>query len=302
MVSLAIGLMVIGAVFTNYLNNSSGSQQTAAMAQVTEDATLALGIIRSHVAMAGFSHPTQSAQTGMTLYLDGDVTLMGCDSTQDITAVVADTPSAPNNAALICGSNGSPSNYSDSLLVQYEADQDSMPTATNPSNQSAPIDCLGTTLPPDSAGFFIATNRFYVDKQQYALYCQGNSGASPLVENITDMQILYGVGPPTNGSSARSLNIRNYETAGQISTATPNRGTQILNWNNVASVRVCVMVQSAAPVLTSSDSPLYRDCTNQVQTATDRRIHRAFTTTIVLNNRVGVTSASTPNTPASGGS
>ncbi|PHN95776.1 hypothetical protein CSC81_18735, partial [Tenacibaculum discolor] len=35
MVSLAIGLMVIGAVFTNYLNNSSGSQQTAAMAQVT---------------------------------------------------------------------------------------------------------------------------------------------------------------------------------------------------------------------------------------------------------------------------
>lgn len=299
MVSLAIGLVVIGAVFTNYLNNSSGSAQTAALAQVTEDATLALGILRNHVAMAGFSHPTQGGQNGMTLYLDKYVTLFGCDGGQDIAALITDTPSAPNPAAWVCG-NATPGSTSDALLVQYEADQDSMPTTGNP---PIPLDCAGNSLTADSAGFFIANNRFYVDTTANSLYCQGSGNKTPLVENITDMHIQYGVGESPNGSSGtRSLNIFTYETAGQISGSPPIPGTQANNWGKVASVRICVMAQSTTAVLTGSDSLLYRDCANQVQMAADHRIHRAFTTTIVLNNRVGVTASSVATPPTSSGS
>ena len=59
-------------------------------------------------------------------------------------------------------------------------------------------------------------------------------------------------------------------------------------WAKVATVRVCLIVRSETPVAADTDSARYYDCTGTlVTTPPDLRLRRAYTTTIVLRNRIG---------------
>jgi type IV pilus assembly protein PilW len=237
MVSLAIGLVVIGAVFANYLNNSNGSRQAAALAQVTQDASLALGILRNYVTMAGYSRPngvtTSGTTTKMTRLFAGDF-IFGCaEGFTDSTKTNTDFSTLACNPASGAGSTPQP----EVLAVRYEADADSTPTVTG----TVPADCAGNGLPlsgtPPST-FYVADNRFTVTPAVAAtatqaatppaLACMGNGTAAatnsflPIVENIEEMHIWYGV-----ATTAASTDVARYLTAAQVPAG---------DWSRVVSV------------------------------------------------------------------
>lgn len=305
MVSMAIGLVVVGAVFANFLNSTAGAKQSAALAQVTEDATLALGILRNHLTMADYSQPTGiDATTGLLARrLDKQLNLLGCDGGFD---AATDAKADPNDVRCASTSAGS-----DALLVRYEADSDTLPTSTNDkTNAVGPMDCRGNAIPQAKGGtHFVADNRFFVNTSESpsTLSCIGSGkqaddgtnfpGSTPLVENITELHVRYGVAS-LDAKTGRPLNIFKYVTATDVGAPDGTNTTYRDAWSQVVSVRICVVVRSADNVLDKARP--YRNCAGDVvaldKTApTDRHIYRAFTSTVVLNNRVNTPASVTPS-------
>jgi type IV pilus assembly protein PilW len=113
------------------------------------------------------------------------------------------------------------------------------------------------------------------------LYCQGRATASaqPLVENVVEMHLWFGVAD-IDADTGKLKQIKRYVVASDVG-ALPGSAS---NWDQVKAVRVCLVIRSADEVLPSATA--YKNCANTSVTPTDRRVYRAFTTTVVLNNRV----------------
>lgn len=234
----------------------------------------------------------------------------GCDGT--FSNVTATTSIDGLNCA------GGTTTLPDSIAVTYEADAfNTIPTTTTP---TLPTDCLGsrlagnvlnsvtTTLPVFTTAalnvavtatatvtYAVAENRFYVGTSTAivspSLYCRGNGGPGsngapqPLVENIEDMQFMYGVVPST-ASTTTTATVAGYLTADQVtSDVALNPLTVPQRWGKVVTVRLCVVVRSENPVLDSAASGRYTKCDGTTDTTqTDRRLRRAYSTTVVLRN------------------
>jgi type IV pilus assembly protein PilW len=283
MVSLAIGLVVIGAVFANYLNNSRGSRETTALTQVTNDATLAFGILRNHIAMADYSQPSGIDAKGNMIRRLAGRNLFGCSGGFDST-----TDSSSNVDNITCAA-ANKAGTSDAMLIRYEVDMQSVPSVTDATTKVvAPMDCAGSGLADlgtAGAPYYVADNRFLIASGTSgapSLSCLGsgnlNGGAQALVENIQEMHLLYGVAQADiNGKPGA---IQRYVSASDMAAT---------DWANVVAVRICLLVRSNDEVL-NAKTP-YRDCAQSVvdgvkKAIPDRRIYRAFTSTVVLNNRV----------------
>ena len=96
--------------------------------------------------------------------------------------------------------------------------------------------------------------------------------SQPLVENIKDIQLSYGVANP-----AAPNQVARYVTASDLPSPA--------DWANVISARICILVRSANEV--ADDKTSYYDCAGEVKTADDKRIYRSFRSTVVLHNRLG---------------
>lgn len=314
MVAMAIGLVVIGAVFSTYLHSRAGSRQTAALSQVTEDATIALGVLRAHAAMAGYSQPSDKGidRFGIDRRLKG-AAIIGCDGGfQSGENVVV--PSAVTCKTVAPGTTPPPP---DSLIVRYEADERNGPivNATAPGGDPGPADCAGAALVKGTTtdtDFWVSDSRFKLDTDSnttnnLGLKCLGSgsqatpdltnvtdtfgNGFQPLVNNIQDLQLSYGVAgtvPKTPLDGGADENRPGSRVARYMNASEVGDPTNAI-WDRVISVRVCLVVRSEEEVLEQATP--YRGCSNEaspttVITPTDRRIYRAFTTTIVLNNRI----------------
>ncbi len=131
----------------------------------------------------------------------------------------------------------------------------------------------------------IIQNHFNLDAANAELRCLGTSdlapgvpGASPvgsaLVENIEDLQVLYGIDTTGDQSANRYI-------------VAPATLVDPL-WNQVVTARVCVLVRSDKTNIVVSAGQ-YRDCTgNNVNVPADGRLRRAFTSTFNLRNRVNL--------------
>ena len=275
MISLVIGMVVIGAVLAAYLGSGFSSRNSQAMSQMTEDASVALNVLRAQISMVGYSQPTGVNSSGFTRAYNG-VGLVGCDDMQ-----FADL--ALGIDALTCvASAGS----SDSIAIAYEADAFNSAV----SSTGAPLDCLGNALSlPSGITYYLSYSRFYLDQPEGAtaqsLYCRGpgNASAQALVENVADLQVTYGVAAaPVPGQNRR---VAYYAKASDLNAA---------QFAAVMAVKVCVLVASASEVM-DTKTP-YQPCDpfdNQV-TPTDRRMYRAFSSTIVMHNRSGVLITTAP--------
>lgn len=277
LVSLVIGFVVIGAVFTNYLSTGVSGRNSSAVAQVTEDASVALNILRSYVAPAGYARPYGMTANGFQRTYSGQA-IFGCDNTFT-------TPGAATIETLACTAGAG----NDSIAIVYEAD------STNSNSTAAGLlaDCVGAGITQTAAAgavpaYTLAQARFYLSANN-ELMCRGNGGTAgaggmpgtpePLVENVRQLVIQYGLsGNETVGGVTRPAQpVRVYATAADVTTL--NR------WNNVRAVRICVVVAS---VVDAFDSPTrYRDCAGTSTLPTDRRLYRAFTTTVMVQNRLG---------------
>lgn len=290
LVALVIGLVVIGAVMVNYLGTGFTGRSSSALAQVTEDASVALNVIRSHVALAGYGRPIQfdAGTARLQLTLGAGRKVFGCDNSFS----AADVGTLQE---LTCA-NG---NGNDAIAVLYEADESNSVTV-QVAGVDRRADCIGSGIAPTPAAgavpqYFRAEARFYVNNDG-TLLCQGNggnalavagaslgTGPQPLAENIQTLQIRYGLSADVQevpGLPERpGQRVTRYVDASDI--ALPAQ------WNNVRAIRVCVVARSEAEVL--DEVTPYFGCfaagPNDLIVPNDRRIYRAFTTTIMLQNR-----------------
>jgi type IV pilus assembly protein PilW len=192
-----------------------------------------------------------------------------------------------------CGASTQP----DSIAVNYEADKyNTIPTSTG-----LPTDCVGFSTPavtatfptgtatPTTASFTVADNRFYVASVSGvpSLYCKGNGGLTqPLVENVEDIQFIYGTVSTT--ATSTTATVAGYLDAAGVIALAPTADTAGYSaaWGKVLSVRICVVVRSENPVVSNAASGQYYKCDNTRDTTkTDLRLRRAYSTTVVLRNR-----------------
>lgn len=289
MVALVVGLAVIVAALSTYLSSGSSSRINNQITQMSEDANAALSLLRTHIAMAGYSHPIgTSPSTGDLIKAYTGPAIFGCQNGLDSTS--NSNYIGPSGATLTCNSGGASS--AETLIVLYEVDANN----SIPTNSSPGTDCLGNgaVQAKDSTGntYYLAENRFFLNSSG-SLSCLGNGGTSPspqpMVDNIADFSMLYGVaGVDNSGVKNVPLKVaQQYLTASQVGDMGSGK------WNQVVSVRICVVVRSEDDAL---DAPMasYTDCHGQQQTPTtwgspakpDRRSYHRFTSTIALKNRI----------------
>ena len=312
MVSMAIGLLMVGAALTAYVSSSGASKMSEAQSRMNEDAQAALSILSQQIKMAG-NNPYQPNYTNTLpsnpVYSSSGLSfaIQGCDSP------FSNLSSESNPDNLLCGATGGLPN---SIAISYEAD----PYNTIPSSSSShvPTDCLGqgltkitatvptltasapatgspavsaasapTATQPTVVNYYIADNRFYIATSLTvpSLYCKGsgNTTGQPLVENIEDLQFLYGT--VITSDSAKPFR---YLTATGVTESTTTTIDRSVKWKNVRTVRICVVVRSEAAFLVSDNaSASYTQCDGTLNTAqTDRRLRRAYSTTVALRNRL----------------
>ena len=301
MVSLVIGLVIMIAVVSAYIGASGATRVAEAQARMNEDAQAVLTILTQQFRMAG-NNPKRTNYDVATprnpAYPTGTYIVRGCDGKFSNISSATDIPS------LACGAGGGTA--PDSIAISYEADRYN----TVPTTGGSATDCLGQVLPtrsgsaniwdgvsasvPGSVTFTVAENLFYVGTTTTivspSLYCKGNGGgtAQSLVENIEDLQFVYGTAPanttPTSLAVAGYLGATAVQTPGTFVPALPNDAAQ---WAQVMTVRICVVVRSERPVVSDAASAQYVKCDQTVDTTqSDLRLRRAYTTTVVLRNRI----------------
>lgn len=266
MISLVIGLVVVGAVMVTYLSGSKSNQQQAAYAEMNENAQLGLGIISRDLMLAGYSTATgTTVASGITTFTRSYSlrAVFGCE--YGFTSPNQTGPIAAGDCVVSAGTPG--------FEVVYEADVSN----TVPTSGGVPSDCLGNGLTIVGANYF-AYNRYYLSSGNTGrseLHCAspGNAG-QPLVDNVDGVKVWYG-----EAVAADPRSVVRYVTAASVT-----------DWTLVVSVRVCLLMRSNEKVLQSGgeDTLTYLDCDSTSQTSSDRYARRAYFTTTTLRNKMAL--------------
>ena len=261
MVSLTVGLVVVGAVLLSYLGSIRTSKLQAAYAEMNENAQIAMTFLGRDLLQAGYASPT--GVSGSTTFARSYSArpVMGCDNGF----------AAPNTTGdVVCAVGaGKPA-----IEVVYEADIRN----TVPTSAGVPSDCLGNGLPATTVGtatFYFAYNRYYLTTSAIGrseLHCASRQGAAgqPLADNVEALKIWYG-----EANAANPRQVVRYVSAANVT-----------DWGQVLSVRVCLLMRSSDPVLTAEDSVTYLDCDSTLQSSADRYARRAYFTTTTLRNKM----------------
>ena len=299
LVSITLGLLIAVASIAGYLGLSEAARMAEAQARMDEDGQAALSVLAAHLRMAGSNPDRPNRSPSMRpnpLYPSPFAfAVRGCDGG------FANLTTAALVQDLTC--TGASSSSPDSIVITYEADRYNTVT---PGTQ--PTDCLGYPLEaltanvtvittpgpgtPTDISFHAADNRFFIASSAGApaLFCKGNgtgSTATPIVENVEDLQLTYGTVPAASPET-NSADIAGYLDASDVSThaTLASLPDDAARWAKVASVRVCVVIRSAKPMSLREGSARYLRCDGSVETnPPDSRLRRAYSTTVVLRNR-----------------
>lgn len=270
LISVAIGFVVVAAVIVSFVDSGKAGRYQTALVQMNQDAQVALNLLSREIQLAGYVSPSNTL--GASVY-----PLFGCDGAKGAVPFV--NPAV--TGLPVCNTTGA--STVSALEVVYEADaKTTVPVGV----AQTPSDCLGNALPAAGA-IYITRNRYFVDTSgsgHRELYCASNASAKqPLLENVDDMQIWYGV-----VASAAPTQIVRYAKAGKDNaTASTVNAQGAAEWDNVMSVRLCLLMRSAEPILTGEDRQTYLDCDSASVTYTDRYLRRAYFTTATVRIKMG---------------
>ncbi|HEC19712.1 MAG TPA: prepilin-type N-terminal cleavage/methylation domain-containing protein, partial [Gammaproteobacteria bacterium] len=187
-----------------------------------------------------------------------DLEMAGFPWEQDITPFAVNGDTLIGNIEVTTDGGG---NVSDIVTIQYQSDA--------PSNR----DCQGAVIADGS----LIINQYSINNGE--LRCLGSGNPTrplTLVENIDNLQVLYGIDSDIDGSA----NL--YVTATEVDAGIINAGTP--DWDRVVSLRLALLV--ASDTSTNSASKDFTLLDAPTITKDDGRIYRVFTATIPLRNRI----------------
>lgn len=298
MVALVIGFVILGAVMLSSVGgNQSGARQSA-QARLDDEAAIIANVLNWHLRVAGYST--------MRTYMSPAGNLAGTPNTHFAGPSVLGCENgianlnAPNYTAINCN-GGAPGAAPDAVAVMYEADNFN----TIPTGAGLPTDCLGQAVPattPSDMGtgvnYRLAENRFYIARNAQtgmnALYCAGSGNVgvgAPLIDNVLDMQITYGVADVPTAAQADLLQVPFFEpvmylTAAQVlalPASPPTTNLPIDNWRRVVSINICLLMASE-PNAVDQPTP-YVDCNGVRVVPNDLRFYRTVSINTGFKNR-----------------
>lgn len=230
MIAMSLGLILLLVIGTVFVSSRQVFREQEDIARLQESGRYALEIIGRNIKQAGH---VEMPFSGFKVAFEGTA---------------------------ISGTNGG-TGIADTLTIQYEG-------------AVGDRDCDGEAV---TVAGRIIQNHFNLDTANAQLQCAGTIADVPsapaaaptgqvLLENVEDLQILYGI--DTDGDQS----VDQY-------TAIP------ADWNQVVTTRVCVLIRSERLNIVSAGN--YLDCNDTaVAIPADRRLRRAFTATINLRNRI----------------
>lgn len=271
LIATSIGMVITVGALAVFANSTGASKTTEAQSRMNEDAQSALSLLSREIKMAGYE---AAAKTPSSLGL------RGCSGLFQFDAI------SVNDDTLRCETGRA--SLPHSLVVSYEADEWN---TVRSKSKGLPTDCLGNGLENKKP----ARNRYYIDISPSSgtpnLFCHGNGGSSsvppqpqPMVDNIEDLKFSFGtVAIPASAPIAGYLSATEVEKLASSQSKTDIESA----WNQVRTVQICIVVRSEAKNLVSDNaSSTYTKCDGTLDASqTDRRLRRAYTTTVALRNR-----------------
>lgn len=282
MIALTISLVILIALVTLFVVNKQTYRLTDDKARLDEEGRLALNLISFHVRMAGYgalltAKPVDATKTPFTNFMSPSQQL-NYSGAPKLEAIQGCSGGFVDASSVIHACTNRES--ADAIIVRYVVDSDN----ANVNSANLPTDCLGQKIIVKPSvvenRFFIATN---ASTQRPELYCVGNGGTAanaanftsspqPIVENVSDMRILYGI------DSDGDQSVDAFYSAEAIS-ALPEP-----NWSRVVSAQICLVMMSANNGLVSQRQQ-YRNCDGALINASDLRLYSTFSTVTALRSR-----------------
>lgn len=230
MVSLVISLFLLAGLLQMFIAARQSSRIQENLSRVQENGRFGIEYINRVVRQAGYR--------SRTTILNGE------DFKQKF------------NVDRIEGTNNDGIDNTDKVIVRFEGEN---------TGQGEVKNCLNQTI--TSPVISIDTLSIGMDAQGVVnLYCQAvtpaGTSTQPILENVEDMQILYGEKKGSNLAYVSAANVQ--------------------NWDNVFSVRISLLLGTAENNLVQTPQPY--TINGVTTTPTDRRLYRVFTTTVALRN------------------
>ncbi|MGN6701861.1 MAG: PilW family protein [Burkholderiaceae bacterium] len=275
MIAMVISLVLVVVASYSYLGTRQNYRSNDQQSNLYEEAHFALGLIGANINSAGYSPAVEPFEPGVIDFKTvAPDPIGGCDNGFDQTSYACPASSTPDAA--------------DALHVKYLTDD---PSLRNNRALGVGVDCTGAAATAVTMSgvdgnynvylvdnwFFLSSRDYVRDGQtrtMYELSCKGNgsAGSQPLLRDIRDLQLLYGVAQANSDQAVDRL-----LTAAEVS-------AQDI-WAKVISVQVCMLMETEEGGVSVSPST-YLDCNGVQQTAPQGFLRRRFLSTFNLRNRV----------------
>ncbi len=296
MVSLVLGGLIIAAVGTVYLGSRQSFRTQDAMARMQEGARFAFEALSVDLRQVGFGCASVNADPVDATWYNNlfkrpllghesgaglPVSVTGAIANTDALMVLRADKSRESQFATATTTVASHGVGSGGLVVVSEVYSDAtVYTATAASGSSVTLNA-GSALPcRPGAPVAAATNFMLLPLTGHIYYLRNNAAGEPslyretllangttqaqeLVEGVEDMQILY-------GEDTTQLTLAECPDDG-CSADVYVAANAVTNWNRVVSVRLTLDMRSPE---------------TNVGTGGDGRLHKSFTTTIAVRNRL----------------
>lgn len=309
LISITIGLVILGAIGVVYVSSSNINRQKEDLAEVNEPIKIINNLLKYNVAQAGYvdifdgpaadslqasnlfypgnagmlnifmRNPATIVGTPLSQVVPGLLPVFGCDGAMDGSPNALATTAPP--VSLTCGTASATKN-----TVQFAYQAITMggsgigSLAASSATTGEGLDCLQQPLPGTST---VVVNRFSVVANSgdgvNELYCEGSGDTirQPIARGVEEMVVRYQMAQP--GSSGATV------TAGsgkaQYLTATQVAADSV-KWAGVTGVEICIIVatpqtKGAAARGTVQLQPTRPTCTRDSSGAFDANIAREST-------------------------
>jgi type IV pilus assembly protein PilW len=234
MVAMVIGLFLMGGLIQIFLGNKQAFLVQEAQARLQENARMASVFLSSNLGKAGFHQNAQDDAT--TIFTAANLALSGTND------------NANGGDTILDGT--------DAITVRFEGDGNI-------------TDCRGNGV----AAGALSTNIYRIDTSN-ELECSADGGTTfqPLIENVENMQVLYGEDTDADGV------VDQYRDAGGVA-----------NFDNVLSIHVALLLASSREIKLNAESKTYTlvgTGVTEPASGTDRIQRRVVERVVALRNRL----------------